>query len=79
VTPANVDDRAAVARLAVDIQDATGDGVTLAHLDQGYTGEAAARTTAAEGLALHVVKLPEVKRGLVLVPGDGPSSAPSPG
>ena len=68
VTPADVGDRQAIARLAADIQDATGDSVELAYVDQGYTGEAAAEAAAAEGIALHVVKLPEAKRGFVLLP-----------
>ena len=68
VTPADVGDRAAVGRLAADIQDATGDSVSLAYVDQGYTGEAAAEAAAAEGITLHVVKLPEAKRGFVLLP-----------
>ena len=68
VTPADVGDRAAVARLAAEIQDATGDSVSLAYVDQGYTGEAAAKAAAAEGIELHVVKLPEAKRGFVLLP-----------
>lgn len=70
VTPADVGDRAAVARLAADIQDATGDNVTLAYVDQGYTGAVAAdaAAAAAEGIALHVVKLPEAKRDFVLLP-----------
>ena len=68
VTPADVGDREAVARLAADIQDATGDTVTLAYVDQGYTGEATAGAAAAEGIALEVVKLPEAKRGFVLLP-----------
>jgi transposase len=68
VTPADVGDRAAVKRLAVDIQDATGDSVNLAYVDQGYTGAAAADAAAAEGITLHVVKLPEAKRGFVLLP-----------
>jgi transposase len=68
VTPANVGDREAVARLAADIQDATGDAVSLAYLDQGYTGEAGADAAAAEGIKLEVVKLPEAKRGFVLLP-----------
>jgi transposase len=38
VTPADVGDREAVGRLAADIQDATGDTVSLAYVDQGYTG-----------------------------------------
>jgi transposase len=68
VTPADVGDRAAVARLAADVQDATGDAVTLAFVDQGYAGEAAATAAQAEGITLHVVKLPEAKRGFVLLP-----------
>ncbi|MFS3137460.1 transposase, partial [Gluconacetobacter sacchari] len=36
--------------------------------DQGYTGEVAAAAAAAEGIALHGVKLPEAKRGFVLLP-----------
>jgi len=68
VTPADVGDRAAVGRLAADIQEATGDGVRLAFVDQDYTGEIAADAAATEGIALHVVKLPEAKRGFVLLP-----------
>src|SRR3954471_18385253 len=68
VTPADVGDRAAVGRLAADIQEATGDSVRLAFVDQGYTGETAADAAATEGIALHVVKLPEAKRGFVLLP-----------
>jgi transposase len=68
VTPADVGDRQAVARLAADIQDATRESVELAYVDQGYTGEVAAEAAAAEGIALHVVKLPEAKRGFVLLP-----------
>jgi transposase len=68
VTPADVGDRAAVARLTADLQDATGDSVELAFVDQGYTGEIAAEAAAAEGIRLHVVKLPEAKRGFVLLP-----------
>lgn len=66
VTPADAGDRAAVARLAADIQDATGDSVRFAYVDQGYTGEKAA--DAAAGIALHIVKMPEAKRGFVLLP-----------
>jgi transposase len=68
VTPADVGDREAVARLAADIQDATGDNVSLAFVDQGYTGQAVAEAAAAEGITLQVVKLPEAKRGFVLLP-----------
>jgi transposase len=58
VTAADVGDREAVARLAADIQEATGDAVSLAYVDQGYTGETAAEAAAAEGIRLEVVKLP---------------------
>ena len=68
VTAADVGDRQAVARLAADIQDATGDTVNLAYVDQGYTGQVAADAAAAEVIALEVVKLPEANRGFVLLP-----------
>lgn len=68
VTPADVGDREVVARLAADIQDATEESVELAFVDQGYTGQATAEAAAAEGIKLHVVKLPEAKRGFVLLP-----------
>jgi hypothetical protein len=61
VTPANVDDRAEVGRLAEAIQDATGETVTLAYVDQDYTGDKPAKATRAQGIALEVVELPEAK------------------
>jgi transposase len=68
VTPADEQDRAQVARLAEAVQEVTGESVELAFVDQGYTGEAAAEEAAAHGLRLEVVKLPEAKRGFVLLP-----------
>ena len=68
VTPANVDDRAEVARLADAIQDATGESVTLAYVDQGYTGEKPAEAAKQRGITLEVVKLPEAKCGCVPLP-----------
>jgi transposase len=68
VTPANVDDRAEVGRLADAIQEATGDSVTLAYVDQGYSGRAPAEAAKEQGIALEVVKLPQAKRGFVLLP-----------
>jgi transposase len=68
VTPANTDDRAAVFTLAETVQDATGESVDLAYVDQGYTGERPAQAAAAHGITLEVVKLPEAKRGFVLLP-----------
>jgi transposase len=68
VTPANEQDRAQVDELAAALQEATGEAVELAYVDQGYTGEAAAEAARARGLELAVVKLPEAKRGFVLLP-----------
>jgi transposase len=42
--------------------------VDLAYVDQGYTGERPAAATREHGIALEVVKLPEAKRDLVLLP-----------
>ena len=68
VTPANADDRSAVSTLAEAVQDATGESVDLAYVDQGYTGERPAQAAAAHGITLEVVRLPEAKRGFVLLP-----------
>jgi transposase len=68
VTPADEQDRAQVAQLAEAVQEATGESVELAFVDQGYTGAAAAESAAAHGMRLEVVKLPEAKRGFVLLP-----------
>ena len=68
ITPANENDRAAVNALAEAVQDATGESVTLAYVDQGYTGEAAEAAAAQHGIRLEVVKLPDAKRGFVLLP-----------
>ncbi|MBE7182052.1 MAG: IS5 family transposase [Terriglobus roseus] len=68
VTPANADDRSAVAALAEAVQEATDENVDLAYVDQGYTGEQPAKAAAAHGIALEVVRLPEAKRGFVLLP-----------
>ena len=68
VTPANAQERAQVAALAAAVQDVTGETVELAFVDQGYTGEDPAAAAAAHGIRLHVVKLPEAKRGFVLLP-----------
>ena len=68
VTPANVQDRAQVARLVADVQDVTGETVEVAFVDQGYTGEPAAQAATNQGIQLEVVKLAEAKRGFVLLP-----------
>jgi transposase len=68
VTAADEQDRQHVAKLAEDVQAATGESVELAYVDQGYTGDRPAADAAAHGIALSVVKLPEAKRGFVLLP-----------
>jgi transposase len=68
VTPANEQDRAQVGALAEAVQAATGGSVELAFVDQGYTGEPAAAAASAHGIKLEVVKLPDAKRGFVLLP-----------
>jgi len=68
VTPASSQDRAQVAELAAAVQDATGDTVTLAYVDQGYTGDEPRQAAADHGMDLAVIKLPGAKRGFVLWP-----------
>ena len=68
VTPATADDRAEVGQLAQAVQAATGESVDLAYVDQGYTGEKPAAAAREHGIELEVVKLPEAKRGFVLLP-----------
>ena len=68
VTPADVDDRAQVGRLAEAVQATTGDSLDLAYVDQGYTGEKPAKAARQHGIELEVVKLPDAKRGFVLLP-----------
>jgi len=68
VTPADAQDRAQVAALARQVQEATGDAVELAWVDQGYTGAQPKAEAATEGIRLEVVKTPEAKHGFVLLP-----------
>lgn len=68
VTPPNEQERAQVAALAEAVQEATGDSVELVYVDQGYTGQTAAEAASEHGLQLEVVRLPEAKRGFVLLP-----------
>lgn len=68
VTPANEQDRAQVGVLAQQVQAVTGETVELAYVDQGYTGKDAQAQAAAAGLHLEVVKLPDAKKGFVLLP-----------
>jgi transposase len=68
VTPADQQDREQVGKLARDVQKQTGKSVELAYVDQGYTGERAAEAAKKQKIELAVVKLPEAKRGFVLLP-----------
>ncbi len=68
VSPANVQDRDAVAALAASVQEVTGNHVELAYVDAGYTGEEPARDAEEYGIRLEVVKQDAAKRGFVLLP-----------
>lgn len=68
VTPANEQERDQVKQLAEAVQEATGESVEIAFVDQGYTGEAPQKAAQEHGIELQVVKLPEAKKGFVLLP-----------
>jgi len=71
VTAANEQERDQVAELSAQVQDVTGDtgdSVKLAWVDQGYTGADAADAAKEHGIELEVIKLPNAKRGFVLLP-----------
>jgi transposase len=57
-----------VAELATALHAATGETVELAYVDQGDTGDESAAAAEVHGLEQAVVKLPEAKRGFVLLP-----------
>ena len=68
VTAANQDDRTQVEALSQEVQQVTGENVTLAYVDQGYSGDNAREAGQKHGIELFVVKLEEAKRGFVLLP-----------
>ena len=68
VTPADEQERAQVEHLCAAVQQATGHTVELAWADQGYTGEKAKEAARNSGVNLQIVKLPEAKKGFVLLP-----------
>ena len=68
VTPANEQERAQVSELAAEVQEATGESVEVAFVDQGYTGEEPQKAAQEQGMELLVVKLQEAKKGFVLLP-----------
>jgi transposase len=67
-TPADAQERDQVARLAQAMQEATGGTGEVGFVDQGYTGDDPAAEAARHGIRLEVVKLPQAKRGFVLLP-----------
>lgn len=67
-TPADAQDRAQVEELAARMQEVTDGAIAVAYVDQNYTGAATAQAAADWGIRLEVVKLPEAKRGFVLLP-----------
>ena len=68
VTAADAQDRDQVGELAAAVQAATGQTVAVAFVDQGSTGDDPAAAAAEHGIRLEVVKLPDAKRGFVLLP-----------
>jgi transposase len=68
VTAASQQERAQVFDLAAEVQAATGQTVSLAFVDQGYTGDQPAADAHAHGIRLEVVELDEAKKGFVLLP-----------
>lgn len=76
VTAADQQDRRQVGKLARQVQKETGRSVELAFVNQGYSGEqpadfgelSRAKAARRQKIELSVVKLPEAKRGFVLLP-----------
>jgi transposase len=68
VTPANEQDRSQVGELAQQVQAVTGNTIEVAFVDQGYTGNTAQAQADEHGIQLEVVKLPDAKKGFVLLP-----------
>ena len=68
VTSASEQDRAQVSDLAQQVQVASQQNVQVAFVDQGYTGDMPQQAAAQAGIELIVVKLPDAKRGFILLP-----------
>jgi len=68
VSPADEGDRAKVGSWWRRSRRRRGSRWRWAFVDQGYTGERAAGDAAAHGIRLEVVKLPQARRGFVLLP-----------
>lgn len=68
VTPANEQERQQVAELTAAIQEVTHEHVTVAYVDQGYTGDQPRNDATENGIQLQVVKHTEAKKCFVLLP-----------
>jgi transposase len=68
VTPANEQERAQVEELAQAVQNVTDDNIEIAFVDQGYTGPTPQQAAQEQGIHLEVIKLPQAKKGFVLLP-----------
>jgi transposase len=68
VTPAGEQERRQVGTLLTEVQAVTSGQVVVAFADQGYTGDDPAMAPAEQGITLEIVRLPEAKRGFVLLP-----------
>ncbi|HYI25331.1 MAG TPA: transposase, partial [Thermomicrobiales bacterium] len=68
VTAPNAQARALVGGPADAVQEAAGNTVELAWVDQGFTGDEPSKEAGARWIELVVVRLPEAKQGLVLLP-----------
>lgn len=68
VTAANEQARAQVGALVEQVREVTGGSVEIAFVGQGDTGEQAAQDAGRHGSRLEVGKLPEAKKGFVLLP-----------
>ena len=77
VTTGKEQERNPVADLSADVPEATGQTVTLAYADQGYTGDQPVADAAAHGITLQVIKPDRAgkakrkKKGFVLLPRRG--------
>jgi transposase len=75
VTPASVEDRGEVERLARTMRAVTNDTVELAWVDQGYTGERAANAAAKHGIHSRSSNCPRPNAALSFCRDAGSSSA----
>ena len=68
VTPASEQERTQVQELAQQVQQVSDQTVKVAFADQGYTGAEPAKAARDEGMELQIIKLPDAKKGFVLLP-----------